>query len=412
MDVRYLAPEDIEKSLINLPQIVFEVTDDCNLCCVYCAYGDLYCDYDKREKKYLRLADVKRLLDYLADLWKNSLTEAFVPETYIGFYGGEPLLNMSFIKEVIEYVETLQVNRRFKYSLTTNAVLLDRYMTYLVEKDFSLLISLDGDENANGYRVNKAGNNLFNVIFRNVIKLRDLYPEYYKRRVSFNSVLHDRNDVETIMAFFKEKLSKTPEISELSPIGINPDKRDVFEKMYNNMSDSFHKAKDYDQLTESAFIKCPEIYSTLRYVEVESGNVFASYKQLLPCSNKGHVPTGTCVPFSRKMFVTVNGKILPCERISHSYYLGQVTSESLVFDIQKAADKHNSYLKKMQKCCKSCANMYRCLKCVYQIDNLDTCAFSCEMHMSPKEYARYANVCFNYLKSKNGLYRKLLDTVR
>ena len=103
MGMRYVTSEDIRRNLVNLTQLVFEVTDDCNLSCVYCAYGNLYCDYDKREKKYMQLRDVRLLIDHLAEVWQSSMSEAAVPETFIGFYGGEPLLNMVFIKEVINY---------------------------------------------------------------------------------------------------------------------------------------------------------------------------------------------------------------------------------------------------------------------------------------------------------------------
>ena len=412
MDVNYLKVEDIEKNLINLSQLVFEVTDDCNLSCVYCAFGDLYCDYDRREKKYMRLSEVKRLIDYLAELWENNLTEASVPETCLGFYGGEPLLNMPFIKEVIDYFDSLHLNRKFTYSLTTNAVLLDRYMSYLAEKDFMLLISLDGDEYANGYRVNKAGENPFKTVFKNILKLKENYPEYYKLRVHFNSVLHDRNDAETLMRFFKGQLSKAPELSELSRTGLNPSKKDVFDRMFNDMTRSFQKSENYKQLSEEAFLQCPDIHSTLRYVQNESGNVFETVKQLLPNPGNGYVPTGTCKPFEKKLFVTVNGKILPCERISHAYYLGKVSETELAFDLQYAVDKHNGYLKMVQKCCKTCACKFKCLKCVYQIDNLDSGAISCDMHASTKNYDQYNKRCFKYLKSRDHLYRRLLDTIR
>ena len=412
MNVRYLTAEDIEKSLINLSQLVFEVTDDCNLSCVYCAFGELYCDYDRREKKYLRLPDVKRLIDYLSELWQNSVTEASVPETYIGFYGGEPLLNMPFIREVIDYLDSLHLNRQFKYSITTNAVLLDRYMSYLVEKNFSMLISLDGDEYANSYRVNKAGDNPFQAVLKNIHKLKENYPEFYKWQVKFNAVLHDRNDVETIMRFFKEELSKTPTLSELSITGLNPSKKGVFDKMFNNMSKSFQKSEHYDQLSEEAFIQCPDVYEAMRYIEIESGNVFETVKQLLPNSGRGFVPTGTCIPFEKKLFVTVNGKILPCERVSHAYYLGRVSEAELAFDTQSVVDKHNSYLNRVQKSCKSCASLYRCRKCVYQIDELDSPAFLCDMRMSTKDLGEYYNGCYKYLKTKKGLYRKLLDTIK
>ncbi len=41
----------IKNSLANTPQITFEVTDLCNLDCVYCGYGKLYSDHDERTNK-------------------------------------------------------------------------------------------------------------------------------------------------------------------------------------------------------------------------------------------------------------------------------------------------------------------------------------------------------------------------
>jgi hypothetical protein len=50
---RYLIPTRIEYQLANLRQLTFEITDACNLKCKYCAYGEFYNDYDKREDKKL-----------------------------------------------------------------------------------------------------------------------------------------------------------------------------------------------------------------------------------------------------------------------------------------------------------------------------------------------------------------------
>lgn len=43
--------EDVIISLANTRQITFEVTDVCNLNCVYCAYGKFYNNYDIRSNK-------------------------------------------------------------------------------------------------------------------------------------------------------------------------------------------------------------------------------------------------------------------------------------------------------------------------------------------------------------------------
>ena len=38
---KIISPKDIEYNLIHTKQIVFEITDKCNLSCKYCGYADL-----------------------------------------------------------------------------------------------------------------------------------------------------------------------------------------------------------------------------------------------------------------------------------------------------------------------------------------------------------------------------------
>ena len=86
------------------------------------------------------------------------------------------------------YIESLHIdNLRFSYNMTTNAMLLGRYMDYLVEKDFTLLISLDGDEYQSGYRVDKHGKSSFTHVVGNIQKLKDTYPEFFEKNVHFNA---------------------------------------------------------------------------------------------------------------------------------------------------------------------------------------------------------------------------------
>jgi uncharacterized protein len=67
-------------------------------------------------------------------------------------------MNVPFIKKVIQYVEELEnIGKKFYYNMTTNGVLLVRYMDYLAEKEFTLTISLDGNECDHSYRVDDKG---------------------------------------------------------------------------------------------------------------------------------------------------------------------------------------------------------------------------------------------------------------
>ena len=41
------------------------------------------------------------------------------------------------------------------------------------------------------------------------------------------------------------------------------------------------------------------------------------------------LPTGTCLPFSKKIFISVTGKIYPCERIGNEINFGSVTRNGI-----------------------------------------------------------------------------------
>ena len=167
--VNYSA-ELIRQNLACLRQLLIEVTDSCNLRCKYCGYGEFYNNYDQRETKNQTFGNVKILIDYLAVLWKSEYNISQDNMVMIGFYGGEPLVNMKLIKEVIAYVESLNIHHlRFGYNMTTNAILLDRYMDFLVEKDFKLLFSLDGNRQGSGYRVDKQGKPSFERVVKRKI---------------------------------------------------------------------------------------------------------------------------------------------------------------------------------------------------------------------------------------------------
>ena len=163
---RKISPMEIEYNLMNLKQLIFEVTDACNLRCKYCGYADLYEGYDQRENLKFPFQKAKLIIDYLYEYWKKQYCADVNNPISISFYGGEPLLNVPFIKQVIDYLESLNpIGKKFHYNMTTNAMLLDKYMDFLVEKEFRLLISLDGDEKGQSYRVDAKGQNSFNKVF-------------------------------------------------------------------------------------------------------------------------------------------------------------------------------------------------------------------------------------------------------
>lgn len=402
--------DDLKYNLINLKQIVFEVTDSCNLRCKYCAYANLYKGYDKRENIKFPYQNAVKIIDYLYNFWKENVCIGNSSPLTIGFYGGEPLLNILFIKQVIAYTKSLPpIGKKFFYNMTSNAILLDKYMDFLVENKFQLLISLDGDKEGQSYRVDASGKNSFDRVFANVQLLKDKYPTYFEHYVNFNSVLHNRNNVEQIYKFIKKHFDKEPSISTLNTSGIRKEKIKEFNETYQNVTDSIAQASNCEALINEMFIKSPQTASLLDDIHYRSGNVFDNYNEIF--INKKYVPvypTGTCIPFLKKMFVTVKGKILQCERINHEFALGQITDSGVELDLEQVALKHNKYVSTYQKQCSVCALNSNCIQCVYQINDIHETTTKCPSFCSQASFDKYIENSMEHLDKHPELYNRIL----
>ncbi len=408
-----LTSADVEHQLANTPHVVFEVTDACNLKCTYCAYGDMYGDYDKRENKQLPLDKAFRLLDYLAKKWNSPLNESALRTVYISFYGGEPLLNIDFIKAIVNYLKQLNLsNRFFGFAMTTNGLLLDRYMDFLVENDFNLIISLDGDEANSAYRVDHGGNEAYHRIIKNVDLLRSKYPAHFKSKVNFNAVLHNKNSIDGIYHYFKTNYDKTPYIGELSSIGIKEESKELFMQTYRNAMESMIESERFQELEKDLFTRTGSYQSAIAFLHKRSGFVYKDYNQLIyEKQNVRYIPTGTCLPFSKKIFVTVNGKILPCERISQQFAIGKITEEEIIIDYAKIAEKYNSYYTSLARQCKHCQNANHCGQCIFTLKNFNEKNPICTNFMNNDALMRYTHTQLNFLADHRDDYLKIMEEV-
>ena len=402
----------IRSNIANLPQLVFEVTDACNLKCKYCAYGEFYNDYDKREDKNLSVNKAICLIDYLCTYWNSDLCISSSIPMYISFYGGEPLMNFAFIENIVHYVneKLFCPRRKFRFSMTTNAILLHKYMDFLVKNQFHLLISLDGNKKNNSYRVDKKGNISFERVLHNVDLLREKYPDFFKKNVNFNSVFHNKSTVEEVYSFFKKKYEKVPMFSELNNSGIRKERIDDFEKTYRNIEISLHQAENYDYIERDLFLNSNGYKSLALYLHRYSGFYFKDYTDLLyKKTNLLYIPTGTCMPFSKKMFVTVNGKILPCERIGHKFYLGKVSEKGVSINFENIANRYNQYFDKMNAQCSKCKNRDACIQCFFNLKNVNKPV--CYGYMNQKEFVKYEKNQLEFLRKHPEAFQEIMEKV-
>lgn len=358
----HFTPEMVEDSLANTEQVVFEVTDGCNLQCVYCGYRDLYKGYDKRENKNLNISDAINIWDQINKIISEKKSIRTNEKIVIGFYGGEPLLNFNFIQNIVMHIKnTSAVDIQF--NMTTNAMLLDKHMNFLIDNDFSLLISLDGDYNGNSYRLTADKKNPHSKIINNIDLLQKEAPEYFQRRVEFNAVLHDANSVYNIYNYIHTRFGKRPHISEMSTDGVTQEEE--YKKMKKDFVEDFLISNHKDLIFQEYFTDFPlhkDINNVLKSFLTCSVSVFSDF---LNSKKIEKLPTGTCLPFNKKVFVTVNGKLLVCEKIDHVFSLGQFNNENKLFDFCYISKKYNDYYEKIQEVCQSCYYKNICSKCVF-----------------------------------------------
>lgn len=410
--VQYITSDLIKYQLANLSQLVFEVTDACNLQCKYCGFGELYGNYEVREDKNLSIEKALKLIDYLVGFWASNKNASANRNVYISFYGGEPLLNMPFIKAIVGHIESINCKQRFfTFSMTTNALLLSKHMDFLVEKDFNLLISLDGDSENTAYRVDHNQQPAFDRIVKNVEAIRKVYPDYFENKVRFNSVLHNKNSVEQIYRFFKENYNKIPSIGEVNAMGIKPEMQNQFYQMYRNADESLSQSEHYREIERDMFISSASYQSLCTFIHQYSGFVYHDYTDLLFEKKTAiKIPTGTCLPFSKKMYVTVNGKILPCERIGHQFALGEINDDGVVLDFDAISQRYNGYLSKVEKQCSKCSNTKACTQCIFYLEDVDNKPV-CEGFLNDTDFQAYYESQMNFLAENPDAYYRIMEEI-
>lgn len=365
----------IDYQLANVPQVTFEVTERCNLDCTYCGYGKFYWDHDNREQKDLNIKAAKNLLEYLKTKWDTPLNNYHGKYITISFYGGEPLLNFPFIKSIVSLIESFKMKHlKFRFSMTTNGILIPKYINYLIEHDFYMLISLDGNKVNNVYRKFKNKKLSYNKVIDSINLIRKKDPEYFDKNINFNSVLHKQNNIEDIVHFFENEFNKNPRVSQLNNVGIRKEKLNEFKKMFKLKNEDLEKSTDIEKLKKKLGINSPQVLENTIFLHKYFDNTFKSFNDLIyskPKKELKTIPTGTCLPFAKKIFVTANGKLLPCERIGHQYDLGKTTNEGVKINISQISRKVSLFYKSIKNQCERCHRYNSCTKCIYNIESLN-----------------------------------------
>lgn len=302
---------------------------------------------------FMTFRQARTLIDYLVQLWESNPYGSYKPVTCFRFQGGEPLQNMLLIGQVIEYLEKLNIHRTFIYSIHTNVLLLDKYAGYLAEKHVRLHIHAGRNKDA-----------------ANIHALQKAYPDYFTTHVE---ICPGRTGTD-------------------SPAG-----RDTGGHGCGLPGTGAGKP----------------VSDIIQYVYQHSRNIFPDYNHLFMDQGRSRkCPAGTCPPFSKQLFVTAGGKILPCEKIERRFTFGEISRKGITLDFDLIAGKLNNYFNKIKKQCAYCYKNENCMQCLYFIPGISGKKPVCPGYMDKKAFRHYSAYCLGYLAKHPGLYERILNQAR
>jgi uncharacterized protein len=318
---------DNERSILLL-----NVTEDCNFRCSYCVYSGNCRGHRTHSRRRMSWHVAKKAVDeYLRQSTRSQ-------NHSIGFYGGEPLLNLPLIQKVVDYVKNDRPDYPMLFSITTNGSLLTgRTADFLASGTFNITVSLDGPQDVHDRcRRTKLGLPTWEMVTSNVKSFLEEHPQYKTNgKLSFNLVLvppldicrlnnfvscYDLFSVERHLTASFVNTGRTPRTPDLRAWGKTKSIQgltSLYRQFLNNLVTGRINQNPADpefRLQRAMF----EQDWTKLHKRFKIYNVPQIGK---PVIGEKFCTLSTCIPGERRAFLDVDGNYYICERVPQSPYL-------------------------------------------------------------------------------------------
>jgi uncharacterized protein len=228
--------------------VCLNITHDCNLRCKYC-----FADEGKYHgaRKIMSPETGKEAIDFvIAHSGPRRNIE-------IDLFGGEPLIAVKEIKEIIAYAREQEKihNKVVRFTMTTNGTLLNEEIMEFMDKEMgNIVLSIDGRKSVNdNVRTKVDGSGTYETILPKIVdmvKKRDKSKSYYVRGTFTRDNLDFYNDVKHLADLGFKEISVEPVVlANEHPLSLrSEDLPTIFEnydKLYNDMYDRYKKGNDF-----------------------------------------------------------------------------------------------------------------------------------------------------------------------
>ncbi|MBQ7132858.1 MAG: thioether cross-link-forming SCIFF peptide maturase [Oscillospiraceae bacterium] len=313
--------------------LCLHIAHTCNLNCSYCfASQGKY----QGERALMSFEVGKRAFDFLIE---NSGTRRNLE---VDFFGGEPLMNWEVVKQLVAYARSIEKehNKNFRFTLTTNGVLLnDEIIDFLNKEMSNVVLSLDGRKEINDhFRIDYSGKGSYDTIvpkFKRLVEKRR-GKDYYMRGTFTHNNVDFTNDLFHMADLGFKELSMEPVVCPPSdPYALTEEDKPKLFEQYEILAKEMLKRK-------------------------KQGNPFTFYHYMLdlkngPCIYKRITGCGSGTEY---MAVTPWGELFPCHQFvgDEKYSLGNIWDGVTNTSVQDEFRMCNAYAKEE---CKNCwAKLY------------------------------------------------------
>lgn len=313
--------------------LCLHVAHTCNLNCSYCfaSQGKFH-----GERALMSYEVGKQAMDFLV---ANSGTRHNLE---VDFFGGEPLMNFDVVKQVVAYARSIekQHNKNFRFTLTTNGVLIDDDVIEYANKEMSnVVLSLDGRKEVHDrFRVDYAGNGSWERIvpkFQKLVEARG--GKNYYMRGTFTHLNPDfLEDIKVMLDLGFRELSMEPVVcAKDDPMHLTEDDLPVVYEQYEKLAElMLQKDKEGDPFTFYHYM-----------IDLKGGPCI--YKRISGCGS------GT-----EYMAVTPWGDLYPCHQFvgEERFKLGDIWQGVTAKETQEDFASCNVYAR--EECRKCWARLY------------------------------------------------------
>jgi len=325
---------DFKKRQTVVKALCLHIAHDCNLACRYCFAEEG--EYHGR-RALMSFEVGKKALDFLVANSGNRVN------LEVDFFGGEPLMNWQVVKDLVAYGRSLEEpnNKKFRFTLTTNGVLLDDEVLEFANKEMAnIVLSIDGRKEIHDLmRPNRGGFGSYDMIvpkFQKVAESRN-QMNYYVRGTFTHNNLDFAEDVKHLADLGFKQIS-------VEPVVAKPEESYAIRE-----EDLPGLLEEYDRLAVELLKRRKEGKGVNFFhfmIDLEGGPCVA--KRLSGCGS------GT-----EYLAVTPWGDFYPCHQFvgQEEFLMGNVDDGILRTDIRDEFKTCNVYAKEK---CKNCFAKFYC----------------------------------------------------